>query len=165
MRAKLADIAGCSANEIAVNRNASEALETVIFGLRLKKGDEVVLTKQDYPSMINAWKQREQRDGIVLTWLDLDLPSEDEDEMAKQFIDAFSDKTRVVHITHVINWNGQILPVKKIAREARSRGIEVVVDGAHAFAHMDFKIPDLECDYYGTSLHKWLSAPFGSGML
>jgi selenocysteine lyase/cysteine desulfurase len=165
MRAKLADIAGCSPDEIAINRNASEALETVIFGLRLEKGDEVVLTKQDYPSMINAWKQRELRDGIVLRWLDLDLPSEDEDEMAAQFIDAFGEKTKVVHITQVINWNGQILPVKKIASEARSRGIEVVVDGAHAFAHMDFKIPDLDCDYYGTSLHKWLSAPFGSGML
>jgi selenocysteine lyase/cysteine desulfurase len=165
MRAKLADIAGCSPDEIAINRNASEALETVIFGLRLEKGDEVVLTKQDYPSMINAWKQREHRDGIVLKWIDLDLPSEDEDAMAGQFIEAFGEKTRVVHITQVINWNGQILPVKKIAAEARSRGIEVVVDGAHAFAHMDFKIPDLQCDYYGTSLHKWLSAPFGSGML
>jgi selenocysteine lyase/cysteine desulfurase len=165
MRAKLADIAGCSPDEIAINRNASEALETVIFGLRLQKGDEIVLAKQDYPSMINAWKQRAQREGIILKWLDLDLPSEDEDEMAKQFIDAFSDKTKVVHITHVINWNGQILPVKKIAAEAQRRGIEVVVDGAHAFAHIDFKISDLKCDYYGTSLHKWLSAPFGSGML
>ncbi len=165
MRKKLADIAGCSVDEIAVNRNASEALETVIFGLRLQKGDEIVLAKQDYPSMINAWKQRELRDGLVLKWIDLDVPSEDEDEMAKQYIDAFGDKTKVVHITHVINWNGQILPVKKIAREARSRGIEVLVDGAHAFAHLDFKIPDLDCDYYGTSLHKWLSAPFGSGML
>jgi len=165
MRAKLADIAGCSSDEIAVNRNASEALETVIFGLRLQKGDEVVLTKQDYPSMINAWKQRAHRDGVVLKWLDLELPSEDDDAMAQKFIDAFNDKTKVVHITHLINWNGQVLPVNKIAREARRRGIDVVVDGAHAFAHLDFKIPDLECDYYGTSLHKWLSAPFGSGML
>jgi len=165
MRAKLADIAGCSVEEIAVNRNASEALETVIFGLRLQKGDEVVLARQDYPSMMNAWKQRAHRDGIVLKWIDLELPSEDDDEMSRQYVDAFTDKTKVVHITQVINWNGQILPVKKIAAEARNRGIEVVVDGAHAFAHLDFKIPDLQCDYYGTSLHKWLSAPFGTGML
>ena len=165
MRAKLADIAGCSPDEIAVNRNSSEALETVIFGLRLKSGDEVVLAKQDYPNMINAWKQREHRDGIVLKWIDLDLPSEDDEYLAGKYTEQFTERTKVVHITHVINWNGQVLPVRKIADTARSRGIEVLVDGAHAYAHLDFKIPDLNCDYYGTSLHKWLCAPFGSGML
>ncbi len=165
IRQKLADLAGCSKEEIAINRNASEALETVIFGLPLKEGDEVVLTRQDYPNMINAWKQREMRDGIKLSWLSFDFPLEDEDQIVRQFEEAFTERTKVVHITHMINWCGQILPAKKIARAAKKRGIEVLVDGAHTFAHIDYDIPDLECDYYGTSLHKWLCAPFGSGML
>lgn len=165
VRMKLAEIAGCSPDEIAINRNASEALETIIFGLPLKAGDEVVLTKYDYPNMINAWKQREKRDGIVLKWLDFELPIEDEDAIVEQFVDAFSERTKLVHITHIINWTGQILPAKRIAQMAKKRGIEVLVDGAHSFAHLDFSIPDLECDYFGTSLHKWLCAPFGSGML
>jgi selenocysteine lyase/cysteine desulfurase len=137
----------------------------VIFGLQLKAGDEVVAAKQDYPNMINAYKQREMREGIKLVWINLDLPTEDEDYMVKQYVDAFTPRTRVVHITHIINWNGQILPVKKIALEAHKRGIEVIVDGAHSFAHFDFKVPDLECDYFASSLHKWLYAPIGTGML
>lgn len=165
LRRRLADLAGCSAEEIAINRNSSEALETVIFGLPLKAGDEVVLTKQDYPNMINAWKQREHRDGIVLKWLDLEVPREEEAYFVEQFTQAFTGRTRVVHITHLINWCGQVLPAAAIAREARSRGIEVLVDAAHSFAHLDYQIPDLACDYFGTSLHKWLCAPFGSGML
>ena len=165
IRARLSDIAGCDPEEIAINRNASEALETVIFGLRLRKGDEVVLTKQDYPNMINAWKQREHRDGIVLKWLDLDLPSEDGDAIARIYTDAFTDRTKVVHITHVINWIGQVIPARKIADVARARNIEVVIDAAHSFAHLDYKVPELGGDYLGTSLHKWLCAPFGSGML
>lgn len=165
LRRKLADLAGCSPDEIAINRNSSEALETAIFGLRLKAGDEVVLTRQDYPNMINAWKQREKRDGIVLKWISFDFPSEDKNKIVQGFVQAFSAKTKVVHITHMINWNGQILPVREIALEAKKRGIEVVVDAAHTFAHFQYSIADLECDYYGTSLHKWLCAPFGSGML
>lgn len=165
IREKLAKIAGCSAEEIAINRNSSEALETIIFGLQLKAGDEVVLTKQDYPNMINAWKQREHRDGIVLKWVNLELPSEDKDYMVQQFKNAFTEKTKIVHVTHMINWCGQILPAKEIAAEAHKRNIEVVLDAAHTFAHIDYSIPDLDCDYYGTSLHKWLCAPFGSGML
>ena len=165
LRSKLADLAGCSNEEIAINRNASEALETIIFGLRLEKGDEVVLTKQDYPNMIHAWQQREKRDGIVLKWLSFEFPIEDEAKIANTFIEAFTAKTKVVHLTHMINWNGQILPVKRIAQAAKERGIEVVVDGAHTFAQLEYKIPDLDCDYFGTSLHKWLCAPFGSGML
>lgn len=165
LRAKLADLAGCSTEEIAINRNSTEGLNTIIFGLNLKPGDEVVLTKQDYPNMINAWKQREKREGIKLVWLNLSLPIENEDELAEQYVKAFTAKTKIVHVTHLINWSGQIMPVKKIAREAHKRGIEVICDGAHTFAHMDFKIPDLECDYFATSLHKWLCAPFGSGLL
>jgi selenocysteine lyase/cysteine desulfurase len=165
IRRNLAMVAGCSAEEIAIQRNTSEALETVIFGLPLKAGDEVVLTKQDYPNMINAWKQRELRDGIKLVWLNLDLPSEDTDYLVKMYSQAFTAKTKVVHITHVINWNGQILPVRKIADAAHQKGIEVVVDGAHSFAHFSFTIPELGADYFGTSLHKWLSACIGTGFL
>lgn len=165
LRQKLAAIAGCSAEEIAIQRNSSESLETIIFGLPLRPGDEVVLTKQDYPNMINAWKQREKRDGIVLRWLNFTFPIEDTRAIVEQFVSAFTSKTRVVHCTHMINWNGQILPVSQIAREAHARGIDVLVDGAHTFAHLEYHIPDLECDYFGTSLHKWLCAPFGSGML
>lgn len=165
LRAELAALAGCSPEEIAINRNSSEALETVIFGLRLKAGDEVVLTRQDYPNMINAWKQREKRDGIVLRWISFDFPVEDKAAIVKGFVEAFSEKTKVVQITQVINWNGQILPTREIALEAQKRGIEVLVDGAHAFAHIPFTLPDLACDYFGTSLHKWLGAPFGSGLL
>lgn len=165
VRAKLAEIAGCSPEEIAINRNTTEALANVIFGLQLKAGDEVVLTKQDYPNMINAWKQREKRDGIVLKWLNLELPLEDNKLIVKEFEKMFTPKTKLVHITHMVNWNGQLLPAKLIAQAAHRRGIEVLVDAAHTFGHIDFQITDLECDYLGTSLHKWLCAPFGSGFL
>ena len=110
-------------------------METVIFGLDLKAGDEVVLSKQDYPNMINAWKQREMRDGIKLVWINLNLPSEDMEYISSQYFKAFTAKTKIVHLTHVINWNGQILPVRKIADVAHQKGIEVLVDAAHSFAH------------------------------
>lgn len=165
LRYNLAKLAGVSHDEIAINRNSTEALNTIIFGLNLKAGDEVVLSKYDYPNMINAWRQREKRDGIRLVWVDLDLPSEDENYLTNAFVSRFSEKTKVVHLTHIINWNGQILPVRKIADRAHERGIEVLVDGAHSFALLDYKIPDLGCDYWGTSLHKWLCGPFGSGLM
>ena len=165
LREKLASLCGCDKEEIAINRNATEGLNTVIFGLNLKAGDEVVLTKQDYPNMINAWKQREKRDGIKLVWLDLPLPMESDDEIAAFYTRAFTNKTKVVMVTHLINWTGQIMPVRKIADAAHARGIEVIADGAHTLAHFDFKIEDLGCDYFASSLHKWLSAPFGSGLL
>lgn len=165
LRRNLAVMAGCSEEEIAINRNSSEGLETIIFGLQLKAGDEVVAAKQDYPNMINAYKQREIREGIKINWINLELPSEDEDYLLSQYVKAFTAKTKVVHITHIINWNGQILPVKKIAEQAHRRGIKVVVDGAHSFGHFEFKVPDLDCDYFASSLHKWLFAPIGTGML
>jgi selenocysteine lyase/cysteine desulfurase len=165
VRQNLAKLAGCSDEEIAIVRNTTEALETVIFGINLKKGDEVVLTKQDYPNMINAWKQREKREGIVLKWVDLPMPIEDEDAVVKAYREQFSNRTRMIQVMHMINWNGQVLPVRKLADDAHKEGIEVMVDGAHTFAHLDFKIEDLNCDYYGTSLHKWLCSPFGTGML
>jgi len=165
LRNKLAELAGCSAEELAINRNTSEALETVIFGLRLKEGDEVVLSKQDYPNMRNAWKQRALRDGIQLKWLNINYPSEDKSYLIEQYVSAFTENTKVVHLTHMLNWNGQILPVADIALEAQKRGIEVIVDAAHTFAHLVYTIPALNCDYWGTSLHKWLGAPFGTGLL
>jgi selenocysteine lyase/cysteine desulfurase len=165
LRKNLAQLAGCNAEEIALQRNASEALETVIFGIDLKPGDEVVLTKQDYPNMIAAWKQREKREGIKLIWINLELPSEDENYLVKQYTDAFTTKTKLVQVTHMINWIGQKLPVKKIADAAKKKNIQVLVDGAHTFAQFEFKIPDLNCDYFGTSLHKWLGAPIGTGFL
>jgi selenocysteine lyase/cysteine desulfurase len=165
LRKNMAKMSGCDTEEVAINRNSSEGLETIIFGLQLKAGDEVVAAKQDYPNMVNAYKQREQRDGIKMVWVNLELPSEDENYMVKQYTDAFTARTKAVHVTHIINWNGQILPVKKIANEAHKRGIEVIVDGAHSLAHFDFKISDLDCDYFASSLHKWLYAPIGSGMM
>ncbi len=165
LRKNLARLAGCDAEEIALHRNASEALETVIFGIELKPGDEVVLAKQDYPNMIGAWRQREKREGIKLVWINLELPSEDEDYLVSQYTNAFTDRTKVLHITHMINWIGQKMPVKKIATAAKKKGIDVLVDGAHTFAQFEFLIPDLNCDYFGTSLHKWLGAPIGTGLL
>lgn len=165
LRYNLAQLAGADPDEIALNRNATESLNTVIFGLNLKAGDEVVLSKYDYPNMIHAWRQREKRDGIRLVWADLDLPSTDKAAILEAYMSKCTAKTRVVHLTHIINWCGQILPVRAIADAAHARGIEVLVDGAHSFALLDFKIPDLGADYFGTSLHKWLCAPFGNGLL
>jgi len=165
LRASLADLAGCSPDELAINRNATEALVTVINGIPLKKGDEVVLSKWDYPNMINAWKWREQRDGIKLIWVEHETISENDEELAQRYTEKFNSKTKVVHITHLINWNGQVMPVRKIADKARQMGILSISDSAHSFAHLDFRIPDLGVDFWGTSLHKWLCAPFGSGLL
>lgn len=165
LRYKLAQLAGCDPEEIAINRNATEALNTVIFGLDLKSGDEVIGTKLDYPNMINAWKQRAVRDGITFTQLSFQFPIENEEEIVSAFEKAITPKTKVFHITHMINWVGQIMPVKKLCALAKKHNIQTIVDGAHSFGLMDFKISDLDCDYFGTSLHKFLSAPIGSGML
>ena len=165
LRQKLALLAGCDPEEIAVNRNATESLNTVIFGLDMKPGDEVIGTKQDYPNMINAWRQRVQREGIVYTQLNFQFPIENDEEIVAAYENAITPKTKILHVTHIINWIGQIMPVKKIAQMAKKHGLEVIVDGAHSFGLLDYKIPDLGCDYFGTSLHKFLSAPIGSGML
>jgi selenocysteine lyase/cysteine desulfurase len=165
LREKLALLAGCDPEEIAVNRNATEALNTVIFGLDLSKGDEVIGCEQDYPNMMQAWRQRQQREGIVYKQLSFDFPIENDEAIVEAFRSAITSRTKIIHVTHVINWVGQIMPVQKISRMAHERGIEVLVDGAHSFGLLDFKIPDLEGDYFGTSLHKYLSAPIGSGML
>ncbi len=165
VRAGLASLFGRDPEEIAITRNASEALENVQLGLSLSRGDEVLTTDQDYPRMITAWRQRERRDGIVLKQVEMPVPAEDDAEVVRILEGAITPRTKVIHVCHVINLTGQVMPVKKIVALARGKGIQVVVDGAHAFGHMDFTHADLDCDFYGTSLHKFLSAPHGTGML
>jgi len=165
LREKLANLAGCDKDEIAVDRNATEALNTIIFGLDLKRGDEVIGAKQDYPNMINAWKQREAREGIIYKQINFNLPIENDEEIVLAYEKAITPKTKIIHVTHIINWVGQIMPVKKIADMAHQHGLEVICDGAHSFGLLDFSIPYLGSDYFGTSLHKFLSAPIGTGML
>lgn len=165
LRMQLARLAGCDAEEIAINRNATEALNTIIYGLPLQRGDEVIGTKQDYPNMIQAWQQRQEREGVFYKQLSFNFPIESDEEIVKAFEDAITPRTKLLHLTHIINWVGQILPVRKIADMAKAKGIEILVDGAHSFGLLDFKISDLNADYFGTSLHKFLSAPIGSGML
>src|SRR5215470_5042703 len=165
LRQKLAHLAGTPAEEIAINRNATEALNTVIFGLPLKAGDEVVGSKQDYPNMMSAYRQRAERDGIVYKQISFDFPIEDNEAIVRAYEQAITPRTKLVHVTHMVNWVGQLMPAQQIADMAHARGAEVIVDGAHSFGLIDFKIPDLDCDYFGTSLHKFLSAPIGSGMM
>jgi selenocysteine lyase/cysteine desulfurase len=165
LREKLAQLAGAQTGEIAINRNSTEALNTIIYGLDLKSGDEVIGTKQDYPNMIQAYRQRAMREGIVYKQISFDFPIEDDEQIVKAYEAAITPRTKLVHVTHMINWVGQVMPVAKIADMAHARGIEVIADGAHSFGLMEYKIPDLDCDYFGTSLHKFLSAPIGTGMM
>jgi len=167
VREKLAEIAGCSSEEIAINRNTTEAMNTVVWGINLNKGDEVILTEQDYSTVMKTWEQREKRHEIVLNYISFDLPIEDNSKIIKKYVDAVTIKTKAVMITHVNNLNGNIMPVRAIADAVKKINPEIliIVDGAHAFAHLYFNISDLNCDYYGASLHKWLCAPFGNGLL
>ncbi len=165
VRRGLADLAGVSAEEIAINRNSSEALETVIFGMDLKEGDEVLTTNQDYPNMMSALHQRELRDKIKVVKISVPVPCEDPSIIVERFRKAITPNTKVILMCHVINLTGQIMPVRAVSDMAHEKNIEVICDGAHSFAHLDFRIPELHCDYFGTSLHKWLCAPFGTGML
>ena len=165
VRRRLAQSFGCDPEEIAITRNASEALEIVQLGMTLNRGDEVLTTNQDYGRMLTTWNQRERRDGIVLKQISFPVPAPSLDYLAELIEKAITPKTKVIHICHITNLTGQIFPVKKISQMARARGIEVVVDGAHAFGQFPFKRDDLDCDYYGTSLHKWILAPVGTGFL
>ncbi|MFQ5424825.1 MAG: aminotransferase class V-fold PLP-dependent enzyme [Phycisphaerae bacterium] len=165
VRRDLARHFGCDAEEMALTRNASEALEIAIFGIDLEPGDEILTTDQDYGRMINSWKQREQREGLVLKTLSFPTPPEDLEELTHLFERRITQKTKVIMLCHITNLTGQIFPVGPICRMARERGIVTIVDGAHAFAHFRFNRKDFDCDYYGTSLHKWLSAPIGTGFL
>jgi selenocysteine lyase/cysteine desulfurase len=165
LREKLAQLAGAQTGEIAINRNSTEALNTIIYGLDLKSGDEVIGTKQDYPNMIQAYRQRAMREGIVYKQISFDFPIERDEQIVKAYEAAITPRTKLIHVTHMINWVGQVMPVAQIADMAHAHGIEVIADGAHSFGLMEYKIPDLDCDYFGTSLHKFLSAPIGTGMM
>ena len=165
VRRRLASSFGCDAEEMAITRNASESLEICIFGLDLKPGDEVLTTNQDYPRMLTSWRQRERRDGIKLRTISFPVPPPSMDDLYERIERAITPRTKVILVCHITNLTGQIFPIKRICRLGRERGIEVIVDGAHAFAHFPFKHSDLDCDYYGTSLHKWLLAPHGTGFL
>lgn len=165
LRRKLADLGGVSPEEVSICRNTTEALGIFTWGIDMKKGDEIVMSKQDYPNMIHAWKQRELREGVKINWINFNLPIDNDETFIKAYIDATTPKTKIWHITHLMTWTGQILPAAKLCAEARKRGILTIVDAAHSFAHLDFKISDLNCDYFGSSLHKWLCAPFGTGLL
>lgn len=165
VRARLARTFGCSSEEIAITRNASESLQICIYGMDLQRSDEVVTTVLDYPRMINTYKQRELREGIVLKSVPIRVPVQDPGDVVQAIAAGITPKTKVILVSHVVFLSGQIMPIRDICRLGRERGLPVVVDGAHAFAHMAFRRNDLECDYYGTSLHKWLTAPIGTGFL
>ena len=165
VRRRMARFFGCDTEEIALTRNASEGLQICQNGFDLEVGDEVLTTTQDYGRMISTFKQRECRDGIVMKQFKIPIPAENENEIVRLFEENITSKTKLILMCHMINITGQILPVKKVVRMARKYDIPVIVDGAHTFAHFDFTLDDLDCDYYATSLHKWLSAPFGTGML
>src|SRR5689334_4112172 len=165
VRRDLAKDFGCDVEEMAITRNASEANEIMIFGLDLKAGDEVIVTNQNYPRMLTSWRQRARRDGIVVKEVSFKVPPPSQQYLVDQFKAAITPRTKVIEVTHITNLTGQIMPVRQLVDFARPRGIEVFVDGAHAFAHFPFKRDELNCDYYGTSLHKWLLAPVGTGFL
>ncbi len=165
IRSGLAEVFGCDAEEIAITRNASESLEILLMGMDFKSGDEILTTTQDYPRMLTTLKQRELREGLKLNLIKIPIAPKDVNDIAAAFERAVTPKTKLILVSHQINLTGQINPVKKVCEMARSRGIETIVDGAHSFAQFDFKQADLGCDYFGTSLHKWIYAPKGTGML
>jgi isopenicillin-N epimerase len=165
VRRRLASSFGCDPEELAITRNASEALQIAQLGIDLAPGDEVVTTNQDYGRMLDTWDQRARRDRITVRKIAFPVPPPSMDDLADRLISAIGPRTRVLHFCHITNLTGQIFPVKKICDAARAKGVRTIVDGAHAFAHFPFTLADLGCDYYGTSLHKWLLAPIGTGFL
>ncbi len=165
VRAGLAQDAGCDVEELAITRNASEALQIAQLGIDLQPGDEVVTTTQDYGRMLDTWEQRVRRDKIALTKISFPVPPPSLHDLTQRLERALTPKTRILHFCHITNLTGQIFPVADICRIARNRGIQTIVDGAHAYGHFPFSLRELGCDYYGTSLHKWLLAPIGTGFL
>jgi selenocysteine lyase/cysteine desulfurase len=165
VRRELARDFGCDPEEMAITRNASESNETMILGLDLNKGDEVVFTTQNYPRMQTTWRQRERRDGIVIKAVKQDTPPRSADQYVARIAEAITPRTRAIEVMHISFMTGYIAPVRRIVDLAKPKGIAVFVDGAHAYAHFPFTRDELGCDYYGTSLHKWLMAPIGTGFL
>ena len=165
VRENLAAVAGCDPEEMAIVRNANEANQIVQMGIDLKAGDEVLTTDQDYPRMLMTFRQRERRDGIKLVTVSFPVPVMSSDDLYNRIANAVTPKTKLILICHITNRTGVIFPVKRICDMAHAKGIPVMVDGAHAFNHFPFKLSDLNCDYYGVSLHKWTCAPIGTGFL
>jgi len=165
MAAKLAAIAGCPADELIITRNTTESLDTIISGFPWKEGDEAVMAEQDYPTMLTMFRQVEKRYGVVNRIVSVPHNPVSDDEIVNLYASAITDKTKLLMVCHMINITGHILPVKKICEMAHRRGVEVMVDGAHTFGHIRFTIPELGCDYFGSSLHKWMSVPLGAGIL
>ena len=163
--AKLAEMADCSADELVITRNATEALDTIIGGVHWNPGDEAVLANQDYGAMRSMFELVERRYGVIRKIIDVPMHPQSDQEIVDTYAAAIKPKTRLLMVCHIINITGHILPIRKICDMAHSKGVDVLVDGAHAFGHFEFSINDLNCDYYGTSLHKWLSAPLGAGFL
>lgn len=165
VRMRLARAFACDTEEIAIVRNASEGLQICQLGIDFEPGDEVLTTTHDYPRMITTFQQRARREGINLVQFPLPVPAEDPAEVVRLFESHITPRTKAILMCHIVNITGQILPVKAVVQMARARGIPVIVDGAHSFAHFHFTHEDLDCDYFATSLHKWLFAPHGTGML
>lgn len=163
-KAALARLIDAAPDEIALNRNATEGLSLVIFGIPLRMGDEVLIAPWDYPAAIGGWRQRARRDGIVTVECTFDLMADD-DTIVAAYEAAITPRTRVMHLTHMVHWNGKRLPVERLCAIARARGILTVVDGAQSFAQMPVSFRAMACDYFVTSLHKWLGAPVGNGMV
>ncbi len=164
-RRLVASVAGCDPEELAITRNASESLEIAQLGIHLNAGDEVLTTNQDYGRMLTTFEQRARREGIVLKTISFPVPVASMDDLYDRFEKAVTARTKVILMSHITNRTGQIFPVRRISDMAHARGIAVIVDGAHAFNHFPYKISDLNCDYYGVSLHKWTFAPVGTGFL
>ena len=165
VRRMVAESAGCDPEEIAITRNSSESLEIAQMGIDLKPGDEVLTTNQDYGRMLTTFRQRERRDGIKLKTISFPVPAISMDDLYQRFEQAVTPRTKLILVCHITNRTGQIFPVKRICDMAHARGITVIVDGAHAFNQFPYKISDLNCDFYGVSLHKWTFAPIGTGFL
>ncbi len=166
VRAQLARQLGCDAEEVALTRNASESLQALQFGFDLARGDVVLACDQDYPRMLTTFRQRARREGIVLREFPLPHPVDDPAEVVAAYEREMDQhRPKLLLLSHVLFTTGQLQPVREVIAAARRRGIPVIVDGAHAFAHFDYRLHDLDCDYYGTTLHKWLCAPHGTGAL
>lgn len=161
----LAALAGCSGDELIITRNTTESLDLIISGFPWKAGDEAVMAHQDYGAMLDMFRQVARRHGVVNKLVSVPPDPLSDEEVVEIYRRAITPRTRLLMVCHIINITGHVLPVRKIADMAHAHGVQVMVDGAHAFAHLDFDISSLGADYYGCSLHKWLSAPLGAGML
>ncbi len=165
IKKRLADLLNCSPDELTIVRNATEALSIIVNQIKLNKGDEVVLTKYDYPRMLSVWEQKERDQGVKLNYVDLVFPENDEQKLVDKFVAKFNKNTKIVYLTHMLNWTGQVLPVAKIAAEAKKKGMKVILDPTQCFGQTKVDLTEFQCDFAGMSAHKWLHGPMGTGIL